>query len=146
MTAAREQNLEAWIGLFTRLGEAGPPRAADLAPFAAADVLFQDPFNTVRGHGAIVRLLAHTRDQVQGVRFEVLDRAWSDDAAYLKWRMTGRVKYLGHWQVTGMSEISFDAASRVAAHVDHWDSAGQLFARLPLVGGVVRWALRRAAG
>jgi hypothetical protein len=38
-----------------------------------------------------------------------------------------------------MSEVQFDEAGSVRAHIDHWDAAGQLYEKLPVIG----WILRR---
>ena len=39
---------------------------------------------------------------------------------------------------TGMSEVQFNDAGLVTAHFDHWDSAHQLLAKLPVIGWLVR--------
>lgn len=111
---------------------------------ATEDVRFCDPFNDLRGIEPLRRLLAHTRRQVPGARFEVLDRAWSEPSAYLKWRMRARVKVIGDWRVEGMSEVRFDPDGRVAEHLDHWDAACQFYGRLPLLGPLLRWLGRPA--
>jgi steroid delta-isomerase len=120
------------------------PSAERLSEIACADARFRDPFNDLRGIEPLRRLLAHTRDSLPGVRFEVLDRAWSGSTVYLRWRMTARVRVLGDWLVDGMSEVRFAADGRVAEHLDYLDAATQLYGRLPLVGPLSRW-LGRAA-
>lgn len=137
----REAALAAWIGLFDILAEGRLPARETLAACATEDVLFRDPFNEVRGHDAMLRVFAHTLDNIRDVHLTVLDTAWSEDVAFLKWEMGGRVKYLGDWRVTGMSEIAFAADGRVAAHVDYWDAAGGLYARLPVIGPLMRGLL-----
>ena len=42
----------------------------------------------------------------------------------------------------GMSEIHIGDDGLVTAHIDHWDSASQLLSRLPLIGLILRPALR----
>ncbi len=69
--------LDAWTALFTDLDRDGVPSAAHLAAIATEDVRFRDPFNDLRGIEPLRRLLAHTREQLPGARFEVLDSAWS---------------------------------------------------------------------
>lgn len=137
----REAALAAWTRLFDVLGEGRLPQRQALAACATEDVLFRDPFNEVRGHDAMLRVLAHTLANIRDVHLTVLDTAWSDDVAFLKWEMGGRVRYLGDWRVTGMSEIAFAPDGRVAAHVDYWDAAGGLYAHLPVVGPLMRGLL-----
>ena len=107
--------LRTWIGLFADLDRAGVPSAAALRGIATEDVRFCDPFNDLRGIEHLRRLLTHTRQQLPGARFEVLDTAWSDPRAYLRWRMTAQVRVLGDWRVEGMSEVRFAPDGRVVA-------------------------------
>lgn len=136
--------LRTWIGLFADLDRAGVPSAAALRGIATEDVRFCDPFNDLRGIEHLRRLLTHTRQQLPGARFEVLDTAWSDPRAYLRWRMTARVRVLGDWRVEGMSEVRFAPDGRVVEHLDYWDAAGQFYGRLPLIGSLLRWLGRPA--
>jgi steroid delta-isomerase len=41
--------------------------------------------------------------------------------------------------------VRFDDAGRVAWHRDYWDAAEELYAKLPVVGAVVRMLRRRGA-
>ena len=136
--------LRTWIGLFADLDRAGVPSAARLREIATEDVRFCDPFNDLRGIEHLRRLFTHTSQQLPGARFEVMDTAWSDPRAYLRWRMTARVRALGDWRVEGMSEIRFAPDGRVVEHLDHWDAAGQFYGRLPIIGPLLRWLGRPA--
>jgi hypothetical protein len=44
-----------------------------------------------------------------------------------------------------MTEVHFDQSGKVAAHLDHWDAASQLYEHVPLLGGVLRIIRRRLA-
>ena len=136
--------LSAWMALFTGLDRDGVPSTVHLAAIATEEVRFRDPFNDLRGIEPMRRLLAHTREQLPGARFEVLDSAWSAPTAYLRWRMTARVRVIGDWGVEGMSEVRFAPDGRVADHQDYWDAATQFYGRLPLVGPFLRWLGRPA--
>jgi len=85
------------------------------------------------------RLLLHTRAQVSSPRFEAQDCAWSGNTVYIKWQMTGRVRFIGDWLVEGISEVEFSGNAKVLSHIDHWDAAAQFYGRLPVIG----WLLRR---
>ena len=37
-----------------------------------------------------------------------------------------------------------DEAGRITLHRDYWDAAEELYEKLPLVGGLMRWLKRRA--
>ena len=45
----------------------------------------------------------------------------------------------------GASTVTFDGEGRIASHIDHWDAAGALHARLPVLGPLVRLVNRRIA-
>jgi len=119
-------------------------RAADYADLAAPDVRFRDPFNDVTGPRAVIRILQGAFLRLDRPRFTV--GAWAVDrqCLLLCWTM--------HWYarggeirvLPGMSEIAFAGDGRVERHTDHWDS-GQLYARAPLLGPVIRLIRRRLA-
>ena len=44
----------------------------------------------------------------------------------------------------GASHLRFAPDGRVADHRDYWDAAEELYEKLPVVGGVMRWLKRRA--
>ena len=134
-----EQRCTEWIAVFADLQQSGVPTLEALAEIAEPDVYFHDPFNDIRGLQDLQRLLLHTREQVSSLRFDTLDSAWSGNTVYIKWRMTGRVRFIGEWLVEGVSEVEFSKNAKVQSHIDHWDAATQFYNRLPVIG----WLLRR---
>jgi hypothetical protein len=44
-----------------------------------------------------------------------------------------------------MSEVAFGADGRALSHIDHWDAGGQFYARLPVLGTLIRLVKRRLA-
>jgi hypothetical protein len=48
--------------------------------------------------------------------------------------------------IRGGTHLHFDAAGRVVLHRDYWDAAEELYEKLPLLGTLMRWLKRRAAG
>ncbi|MDA9929995.1 nuclear transport factor 2 family protein [Alphaproteobacteria bacterium] len=112
------------------------------------DVRFVDPFNDVRGKPAFRAIFDHMFAVSDAPRFEVSDIAYSASntgIAYLRWRMSGKIS---GWPYTslnfeGMSEVHISPNGLISGHFDHWDSASQLLARLPVIGGVLRLVLRQ---
>ena len=41
--------------------------------------------------------------------------------------------------------MAFDGDGRVLSHLDHWDAGGQFYARLPVLGTLIRLVKRRLA-
>lgn len=136
--------LDAYARYWAEMTRAGVPA---LRALAAPDLRFRDPFNDLVGVERVVAMLDAMYDALDDPRFVVLDRATGAAASYLRWRMTFRPKGRGgpDWVIEGMSEVRFDAAGRVAEHLDHWDAAGQFHERLPGIGALLRWVRRRMA-
>ena len=135
---------QTWAGVFIDLEQSGAPSLERLGELTSDNVRFCDPFNDLTGRDALHALLEHTVEQVQQPHFELLDTAMSGSSAYLKWNMTGRIAVIGDWQVTGLSELYFTPDLLLAAHIDYWDAAAQFYARLPLLGRVLRLIAARA--
>jgi hypothetical protein len=142
MTPAQRQKIIAYADLFGRLR---PEDLPTLQAMLAEQVVFQDPFSRLVGPAAFVSVFAHMFEAMEAPGFDVLDIAWSEEAAYLKWLMTGRVRRLPALPIaiTGMSEVRLDASGQVIAHFDHWDSASQLLVHLPFLGRIIGWMLGR---
>jgi steroid delta-isomerase len=142
MTPDKRQKIAAYADLFGRLR---PEDLPGLREMLAEQVVFQDPFSRLVGPAAFVSVFEHMFEVMDEPAFAVLDIAFSDEAAYLKWRMTGRVRRLPALPITitGMSEVRLDAKGQVIAHLDHWDSASQLLVHLPVLGRFVGWLLGR---
>ena len=47
--------------------------------------------------------------------------------------------------IRGSSHLRFDAQSKVCYHRDYWDAAEELYEKLPLIGGLMRFMKRRMA-
>ena len=122
-----------------------PDGVARLDEFVAPAVHFRDPFNDVRGVERLRAVLAHMFAITEASRFQVTDRAFGAAAAYVRWRYTFRPRGGLPWEITGVSELTFDGQGRVTEHLDHWDAAGQLYERVPVLGALLRLARRRLA-
>ncbi len=116
-----------------------------LLALAAPDIRFRDPFHDVRGREALGRIVARMFARVPNPRFAVTDRAFGMEAGYLRWSFAwGKGEKSG--RIEGMSEVHLGPDGLVTAHLDHWDSASQLYATLPVIGGAMRLLARRVAG
>ena len=125
-----------------------PETMDDLMDTLSPQVRFSDPFNDVTGHAGFRAIFAHMFETCEDPRFHILDIAHGSQGggrrAYLRWRMSGRLKA---WPRTsldfeGMSEVHVGGDGLITAHIDHWDSASQLLARLPVIGALLRPVLR----
>jgi len=116
----------------------------ELGALTTADVHFKDPFNDVRGRARMIRVFAEVFAVADEVRFAVRDLACGEGVAFLLWDFACRPKRGGGtWTFRGVSELRFDGAGRVTEHIDHFDAGGQFYAKLPLIGPLVRFVRRR---
>lgn len=120
---------------------------AELAHIYAPDAYFKDPFNEVRGLPQIERIFRHMFVQVKDPRFVIHQAVIGDGHVFLVWDFQFEMRRFsaGQQVVRGASHLQFDSAGRVAFHRDYWDAAEELYEKLPVLGGLMRWLKRRAA-
>ena len=122
-----------------------PASVADFADHYADDAYFKDPFNEVRGLAAIQRIFSHMFSQVSEPRFKVTGQVADAGGAMLIWEFRFRVGLWGRGEaqvMRGVSHLQFDAAGKVIYHRDYWDTAEELYMKLPGLGCLMR-GLRR---
>jgi len=121
-----------------------PDRVARLSEHYAANAWFKDPFNEVTGLEAIRRVFAHMYRQVEEPRFRVTDRVIAENGALLVWDFSFR---LGRRAIVvrGATHLRFNGRGKVAYHRDYWDTAEELYSKLPLLGTLTRLLRRRLA-
>lgn len=136
--------VERLVQFFEKLQPQDLPR---LAQMYAQDARFKDPFNEVQGLPAIERIFAHMFEALDSPHFIVTERIVQGQQCFLVWDFRFRFKRFDtqNWQtVRGGTHLTFDDAGLVTLHRDYWDAAEELYEKLPLVGGLMRWLKRRA--
>ncbi|MBT9486486.1 MAG: nuclear transport factor 2 family protein [Rubrivivax sp.] len=131
------------IEVFERLQ---PADVAQLGRLYTDDAHFKDPFNTVQGLPAIQRIFGHMFVALDGPRFEIIDVLVQGDQCFLSWDFVFRMKRFrrDEQRIHGSSHLRFAPDGRVAVHRDYWDAAEELYEKLPVVGGLMRWLKKRA--
>lgn len=121
-----------------------PATVGELRALATDDLLFRDPFNEVRGVERVMALLRHMFASLERPVFVVRHMAQAEAVGFIRWDFTcaARGRALA---IEGVSEIHLAAEGRIAAHLDHWDAASQVYARIPLLGGVLQQVRKRLA-
>jgi hypothetical protein len=137
-------DLQPFVAFFEQLRCEDLPR---LGRFYAADTRFKDPFNEVVGVEAVAGIFRHMFDTLDEPRFVVRDVIVQGDQAFLAWDFLFRMRRFdrGGQCIRGASHLRFGPDGLITEHRDYWDAAEELYEKLPLVGGLMRWLKRRAA-
>lgn len=119
--------------------------AERFAAFYTEDAWFKDPFNEVRGVAAIERIFRHMFKQVDAPAFRITERVVDAGGAMLVWEFRFRSRALGCGEqvMRGVSHLRFAADGRVCYHRDYWDASEELYAKVPVLGLLMR-VLKRA--
>ena len=114
-----------------------PESAQRIGEFYAADAYFKDPFNDVSGRAAIRRVFAHMFETTEAPRFRIESRVAGEREAFVTWVFRFRAMRRD-FEILGATHLRFDASGDVVMHRDYWDAAEELYAKLPLLGLLVR--------
>ncbi len=134
------------VTMFERLAREDLPRLSEIY---ADEVCFKDPFNEVVGLASVQRIFGHMFDTLEAPRFVVRDIALDGEQCFLTWDFVFQMKRFDTHSVQtvrGCSQLKLAADGRIAEHRDYWDAAEELYEKLPLLGALMRWLRRRAAG
>ena len=137
------ERLDQLVAYFESITEPTLPRLRD---FYAADAYFKDPFNEVRDVASIEHVFAEMYVSLHDPRFVVHSKVEQGDQVFLTWDFNFRIKKYKPdvtRTIRGSSHLKFDAQSRVCYHRDYWDAAEELYEKLPMVGGLMRFLKRR---
>lgn len=115
--------------------------------FYTEDAYFKDPFNEVRGIAPIQRIFAHMYTALYEPRFVVTGRIVEGEQVFLSWDFHFRFRNFKSGQaqvIRGATHLRLAADGRIRSHRDYWDAAEELYEKLPMVGGLMRWLKKRA--
>jgi steroid delta-isomerase len=138
-----DARVAAVIGLFEALQ---PADLARLDSVYTPDATFKDPFNEVCGVPAIRGVFEHMYASLDTPRFVVREAIAQGDQCFLVWDFLFCFRRQGTAPqcIRGGTHLRFAPDGRVAMHRDYWDAAEELYEKLPVVGGLMRWLKRRA--
>lgn len=151
--AAHSDGLTALIAFFETVS---PSALDDIDRIYAQNARFRDPFNDVQGIAAIRAIFVDMFEQLDEPRFTVTEAiehistptggGGTVHTAFLTWDFEFRIRRLqparSH-HIEGATRVVFGQDGRVLVHRDYWDAAGELYARLPVIGALMRWLQRR---
>jgi len=124
-----------------------PPSLAHMDTLYTPDARFKDPFNAVQGVPAITGLFEHMFHSLHQPRFVVTQQIVDGAQAFLVWEFRFRFKRFDtatEQVIRGGSHLVLAPDGRISDHRDYWDAAEELYEKLPVVGGLMRWLKRKA--
>jgi hypothetical protein len=124
-----------------------PQSVSQLHTVYDAQARFKDPFNEVQGLPEIERIFRHMYVALDQPHFVVTGQVVDGSEAFLTWEFRFRFKRFDTitlQAVRGASHVQFNDQGLVTMHRDYWDAAEELYEKLPVVGGVMRWLKKRA--
>ena len=141
---AAEPDVARLIAFFESLT---PDTLNQLITLYDANARFVDPFNDVQGLVAIDAVFRHMFVALEEPRFVVTGQVVQGNQCFLLWDFHFRFKRFARstaQTIRGTSHLVFSEAGLVTLHRDYWDAAQELYEKLPLIGGLMRWLKRRA--
>ena len=124
-----------------------PDSVSRLGDLYDAQATFKDPFNEVKGLVEIERIFHHMYVALEQPHFLVTTQVVDGTQAFLTWDFRFRFKRFDTvtmQTVRGASHVLFNEQGRVTMHRDYWDVAEELYEKLPVLGGLMRWLKNRA--
>ena len=124
-----------------------PHSLPQLAALYTEGARFKDPFNEVFGTAAITRIFEHMFESLHEPRFVVTQRIVDGSQLFLVWEMHFRFRRfdtVSPQVIRGGSHLTLTPDGRISDHRDYWDAAEELYEKLPVVGGLMRWLKKRA--
>ena len=143
-TPFQRTTVEQIVSFFETLS---PPSVERLDTLYTVDAHFKDPFNEVQGVVEIQRIFRHMYVALDAPHFVVIDRLVDGDQCFLTWEFRFRFRRFNakvDQTVRGGSHLRLASDGRIQSHRDYWDAAEELYEKLPLAGGLMRWLKRRA--
>jgi len=141
MSATTRAALERLIDWYETLG---PQTLEHIGELYAQDARFKDPFNEVTGCAAIRRVFEHMFETTETPHFRIASRLSGEREAFVTWTFAFRAARR-RFEIRGATHLVFDARGMVVVHRDYWDAAEELYAKLPVLGALVRVLGRRFA-
>jgi hypothetical protein len=124
-----------------------PQSVAQLHTVYDEQATFKDPFNEVQGLPEIERIFRHMYVALDQPHFVVTGQVVDGAQAFLTWEFRFRFKRFDTTTlqaVRGASHVVFNEQGLVTLHRDYWDAAEELYEKLPVLGGFMRWLKKRA--
>ena len=137
--------VERFTGFLQRIGDPKSIRENTRKVYAEAAFL-DDTLVVHEGAGEIQSYFLETAANMTRCEVTIDDVARSGPDYYVRWTMAFEVPALAGGEPVhsiGISQVRFDESGKVCMHQDFWDSGKNLYAHLPVAGGVIGFIRKR---
>jgi ketosteroid isomerase-like protein len=127
-----------------------PSDVALISQLYTSDAQFKDPFNEVQGIAAIERIFDHMFEALDAPRFVITQQVHNGAQCFVTWDFffsKSRMDKGAPQIIRGATHFVLREEAgvwRVAVHRDYWDVAEELYEKLPVLGGLMRWLKKQA--
>ena len=121
--------VKSYINLFSNLS---PENINEFDNLISKDIIFEDPFNNIKGVNAFKNIFYHMFENVTDPKFLIVDYSISKKRVYLKWKMTF-FAFKSLQTIEGMSELLLNDVGKIVSHKDYWDTLNGLFIKIPFI-------------
>lgn len=119
-----------------------PATLADIHTIYCREARFRDPFNNIAGLTDITRVYQHMFDTLQSPRFSITQTVVRDEQAFVTWDFNFGIRGKA-MQIQGCTHFVLNAQGLITLHRDYWDTAEELYEKLPVLGSLMRWLKRK---
>ncbi len=111
-----------------------------LDKFCTKDIFFKDPFNSFTGLEKFKKIFHKMFLDTKNPKFFIRDVCLSSRTAYIRWNFRyGK----NNSNIEGVTEIAFNENGEIESHIDHWDSASQIFVRIPIIKYFIKFLMNK---
>jgi ketosteroid isomerase-like protein len=127
-----------------------PSDVALISQLYTCDAQFKDPFNEVQGIAAIERIFDHMFETLDAPHFVITQQVHNGAQCFVTWDFFFSKPSMDKGApqiIRGATHFVLREEAgvwRVAVHRDYWDVAEELYEKLPVLGGLMRWLKKQA--
>lgn len=105
---------------------------------------FKDPFNEVRGIAQVKNIYLRRFSTYRQPYMKVRQSFTGADGTALRWDLTFSLGAMTR-TISGMTLLRLDYNGRIEYHRDFWDATEAIYAKIPGMSAVMRYAKRKAS-
>jgi len=113
-----------------------------------ANVKFKDPFHEVQGLEKFYDIFQDMYKKLDNPKFKIIEVIEQKNISYIKWDFQFQFKNSQKIEsFEGISRIEFDDKinknSKVISHIDYWDTAENLYEKIPILSSFMKFIKRK---